>query len=333
MHLQVDDQVPQKKTYEDGVEIIDTHCGKKKEQMRYAMSEILRMVEEYRERGKMTVNDNYATIVAKVERFSAFGCKTAEEYYSKTMKCREYFILFLTVMLVAYIVHVDRQKFERGRFIKVGMKWAHGGAMQFASDITCEFMKGIILGDLDIDGYDTRVHRFLLEVYCAHSRYYVSDESPDLDLFLAFLKVNIANLTVKNTLLFGRIWRIIIGTMPSGAFETSHGNSWIFTFLWFCFLAKQMALHPSKAQQLYDLVFLYYLIIAIYGDDSVFVTHESVYDIFNIHLFVAFIQGDWGFVARDVRDFVPLLTTPSEDGNAKVKGVVFFKKVFDQKTS
>lgn len=324
---------PTIKKHDNGVEIIDTPNGKKQEQMRYAMSEILRMVDEYREEGTMTIRDNYATIVAKIERFSAFGCKSAEDYFAKSMKCREYFILFLTVMLVAYIIHGDRQKFERGKFIKVGMKWAHGGAMKFASDISCKFMDGIILGDLDIDGYDTRVHRVFLELYCAHARYYIADDSPDLDLFLAFLKINIENLTVKNTLLFGRIWRIIIGTMPSGAFETSHGNSWIFTLLWFCFLAHQMSLHPEKADRLYDLVFLYELIMAIYGDDSVFVTHESVYDVFNIWLFVAWLLEAWGVVARDVRDHVPLLSIPSEDGNVSVKGVVFLKRCLIQRPS
>jgi len=41
-----------------------------------------------------------------------------------------------------------------------------------------------------------------------------------------------------------------------------------------------MSIHPEKADMLYDLVFLYQLIIAIYGDDSVFVTDETVYDVF-----------------------------------------------------
>jgi len=212
--------------------------------------------------------------------------------------------------------------------IKVGMRWLHGGAQYFADqmkydDPTMRF------GDGDFTSLDTSIHRVLLELYESQALvYYDEDDSPDFKLFIFLLQKTTGQLSVKIVHIFARIWKIIIGVMPSGAFQTSHGNSWIVGLLFFSYYEMVIAKFPYRAVQLEQAFEAERVEFPDYGDDHIIATGVEIHDIVNENGYASFVHEFFGMEITKIRNDVPFLSVPDGHGGVLIDGAVFLKRRF-----
>jgi len=156
---------------------------------------------------------------------------------------------------------------------------------------------------------------------------------PNRQLLRAFFRICAERLSIKVTHLFGTIWRVIYGGMPSGAFETSHGDSWIVAFLYFLYIRQVMERHPHRVPQIRQLFKLYRVGIVVYGDDHVLYTHKDVNDIINEPGFARFVADYWKMQIRDMNKSKFISVPNRHTGMFDQKGIVFLKRYFIERES
>jgi hypothetical protein len=299
--------------------------GKKLEQVQYAARQIDTAVSEFRERGTFTLPQPHAKVVLKSEVHHAESINV-EHLEKAAAKAREYFIPDLITILLSQTVQGYRQKIERGNVIRIGMDWNKGGMQEFA-----EYFKykdpNMRYITFDISGYDTSVIKLFLEAYSRWAAVYMRFTCPENKaLFFKMLDVATKRLTTKITQMVGNVWRVVDGVMPSGAYETSHGDSWITALVYFCFfeylsstdMEFRARYHKSKLQR--DLM------LAVYGDDNVLGFHKDFEKWFTEHNISFFFLKFANFVIRDFILHKHFLSIPDGRGGIKVKGVVFLQK-------
>jgi len=189
----------------------------------------------------------------------------------------------------------------------------------------------IIFEDGDFKHLDTTIHMTLLFLYVTQAFVYYDFEkmgSVNKVLFKAFLNICAQRLAIKVTHMFGSIWRVVYGGMPSGAYETSHGDSWVVAFVYFLFVASVIKRNPHRASQINALYALRRCGIVVYGDDHILFTHKSVYDIINEKAFANFVKKHFNMLIRDIHA-APFITTVNDStGCIVTPGVVFLKRYF-----
>ena len=160
---------------------------------------------------------------------------TMEEFVRVAENAREFFIPDALTVIMAQLVHAPRQLLERGFLIQIGRDWNKGGMFYFATRFRYDDPDMIYIS-FDISGYDTSVNVFFLMIYSTWSkRYYKFKNSTDEAMYDFFAQEVTSRLSVKITQMIGDIWRILTGIMTSGAYETSHGDSWITALVYICF--------------------------------------------------------------------------------------------------
>jgi len=141
-----------------------------------------------------------------------------------------------------------------------------------------------------------------------------------------YLATNIAARIVN---FFGELWALVVGKMPSGAWETSHGDSFI-VVLWFCcFVVMQAKKAPMNIrQELLRQVATAAMAYAVYGDDSALAQDASeVWMYCNMHLFARWCKVYLGVTLRDIRVKIPFLSD-FLGGQIKKNGLVYLKQRF-----
>jgi len=314
---------------EGGVRIVASATGKKMEQMPYAIGELERTRKILLDNPKYVPQDAAAQISLKDEAFNKYQLPR-EEAERLEYKLRPFYILSLFQLLMAFMVNKFRQTVERGRVIKIGINFWFGGATAFAMSIGADDPE-IIFEDGDFKHLDATIHMILLMLYVTQAAVYFAWNGmteQNVLLLRAFLRICSERLSIKVTHIFSTIWRVIYGGMPSGAFETSHGDSWIVAFLYFLYIRQVMERHPDRVAQIRELFRLFRCGIVVYGDDHVLYTHRDLNDIINEAGFARFVAEFWGMSIRDMHraDF---FTHPSPySGQIEVYGIVFLKRYF-----
>jgi len=310
----------------DGITYVVTPNGTKEDQEYATKKKILEYMEEFRKTGKFDFVDKACCICLKQEVFfnDSIDPKKRAEFY---LKCREFFIMNFRQYMIAYLVLKDRQMFERGKMIKVGLRWLFGGAHYFAdqlqyADPDMRYFDG------DFKALDTTLNRVFLELYVSQAAVYVDKSSVDYPMFLYLLQLATENLSVKAVHIFARVWKLIIGVMPSGAFETSHGNSWIVGLLFFTYIESIKVKYPYKAQLINDKMNEGKIQFPVYGDDHVIGVHKSLSDIINEEGFAKFVNDYCDMEISKIRSNIPFCSTLDDYGNFSEAGVVFLKKYF-----
>jgi len=313
----------------NGISTTASVTGKKMEQLPYAINEIHKVREKFLDDPTFTPQDCAAQVTLKDEVFNKDGLPTveADELHSKV---RPFYILSLFQYLMASMVESFRQVVERGRVIKIGMSFWYGGALAFGMQMGYDD-PDIVFEDGDFRHLDTTLHMILLMIYVVQASIYYDIKNMTSDnakLFSCFLRVSAERLSIKVTHLFGTIWRVVYGGMPSGAYETSHGDSWIIAFLYYLFIALVVHRHPSRRKQIMQLLKYRRIGICVYGDDHITFTHKHVFDIINLKLFSDFCYNYWGMTIRDIHTR-PFFTKPNNrTGLVDSAGIVFLKRYF-----
>jgi len=171
----------------------------------------------------------------------------------------------------------------------------------------------------------------LLELYTYGASVYYDKKATDYDLFLKLMKLTCENLSVKMVHIFGSVWKIMVGMMPSGAFETSHGNSWIVQLLWWSYCEYVIYLHPEIGEA-FEKAFLTHEIEAgVYGDDHNLALRDVLTEYINEVGYAAFVAEFWGMEITEPRE-CNFISVPNDSGNLKYRGVAWLKKYFILRT-
>lgn len=292
------------------------------EQAQYAARVVDQAVFNFRANIPFEWPQPHCKVQIKSEVHHAFTISEAE-FDRITTKAREYFIPDLPTIANSQVVQGYRQKIERGGLIRIGMDWNKGGMQVFAEyfDYENPDMRYITF---DISGYDTSVIKMFLQLYSRWAMvYYKFPSADEKKLFQYLLDQATHRLATKIAQMIGNIWRIIDGVMPSGAYETSHGDSWITALVYFC-MFEYFSATDFEFRKLYkedDSVRL-----AVYGDDNVLGFHKKLLPWFTELKITEFFTGFGNFSLRDFEIHDSFLSIPDGMGGLKHKGVVFLQK-------
>jgi len=223
-----------------------------------------------------------------------------------------------------------RMMFERGPAIRIGQVWWYGGGEEFMKDIGIDD-PDMVFGDGDVRHFDTSINRVLMQIYMASSGiYYDLDKAdPESEVYKRLLRVATRYLVVRVTHFFKEEWRIVIGGMPSGSLNTSHGDSWILGFLICLFIEYTYQTKPPRRRRINVCFYGGKIKIVVYGDDHVLGVSRSIWDIINEKEFAKFLWKFWDMELRDIRNSVPGLSVCDQrTGTIKEAGVVFLQRYF-----
>jgi hypothetical protein len=132
-------------------------------------------------------------------------------------------------------------------------------------------------------------------------------------------------LSTKITNLFGNVWRVIDGVMPSGAYETSHGDSWITALVYTCFI-EWLMIKDLKFREFVRSPLGEQLLLSVYGDDNVFGFPSEFLPWFTKKNFSFFFKEFGNFELRDFEIHDCFCSERDERGEIKKKRVVFLQK-------
>jgi hypothetical protein len=183
-------------------------------------------------------------------------------------------------------------------------------------------------GELDFRSLDKTIKAQLLMIYTSMAAY-PYDKKGDMDVFKKLQNSALRNLTFKVCHMFGSVWKLMFGCMPSGAYETSHGDSWIVVFLYFLFIVHQMNKFPERYSEIEFYLSKRLICLVVYGDDSIYGVPASVEDVIGINLFSDFVRDYFDMETRDLLVFDSMLSVPNTStGRFKVRRTCFLQNYF-----
>jgi len=271
--------------------------------------------------------ERYCKIAFKYE-VTDMMFKFGLEKLAAQLKCREFFIPHFTDFILNQLVFGFRNLVERGNTIKVGFKWWYGGAHVYATELGYP-RKDIKYDTGDVKGQDYTTQQAALRMFAVTALLYINPGAPDYALYLYLLETQMDYLIAKLVNMFGNMWRWVVGTMPSGHFCTSHGNSWILAMYFWSYLCSVHLRNPlakllvRKNGQF--VVGEYFIRFPVYGDNHTLGACVKARKYISYDGFIDYV-GSFGLVIHDIQRDVPLISVPSADGGVKVTGIVFLKR-------
>lgn len=310
----------------DDIKFKVTANGKKRVQAVYSEIQIREMMSEIREtKAPPVLHDRAWVNTFKAEVLAGM---TNEEMKKFNEKVRDFQICSMTLSRSQRMVHSYRQKKERGNHIAIGINLWNGGAHRIAKKMHYN-EKGYTYYTGDFTGLDTTLKAQMLMMYSSFSKYYYNRDHPDYYEFECMLKMVSDNLVFRVNHLYGRTWKTIFGGMPSGAYETSHGDSWIVMYTITMFMLHQGMQNPSRMAAIKRGLLTGEIFFYIYGDDSLWCVKDELTDIINIFEYSRFVEYNFQMHMRDLeetKDFLSLMDPVT--GDLRKKGCVFLSKYF-----
>jgi hypothetical protein len=197
---------------------------------------------------------------------------------------------------------------ERGNHIRIGLNWFYGGALSVADHMNY-YMLAMLWGELDFRSLDKTIKMQLLAIYTSMAGYYYKKDG-DWRIYDKIRNRALRSLCMKIFHVYGGLWRILFGVMPSGAYETSHGDSWIVLFIYFLFFCTVMEEYPQYEQEIMAYLTKKIISIMVYGDDSLYCYPKRLAHILSIHKFAHFVEVYFDMKCRDVEEYDSLFSDP-----------------------
>jgi len=251
-------------------------------------------------------------------------------------KLRTYEIPSQFFIVLETILHNARKIIEVGNMIMVGMKWARGGVDHFADifGVKDGDESEYVFSDADFDKLDKKIHQVYMRMFEDSALVYYNKEDPMYPHMVRIAQYLAQRCSQRITHVFGQLWAVIEGGMPSGRWMTSHGDSWIVGLWFFTFCTMAISTAEEKDRILLERELLLCLVkIVIYGDDHIICIrrHPVVMKYFNIYCFAEWVKKYTGGELRDIRWDVGFESFAS-GGFHTYKGAVFLKQTFVRNT-
>jgi len=235
-------------------------------------------------------------------------------------------IYIMLERLVSQFRHVK----ERGWAIRIGHKWSHGGADTIARclGVTAENMFKKILVEGDIEKFDQGVIEDIINLYYSTMHIHQADDE-ERKVFERITKFLLKVMLNRVTRIFADVWGIIKAGVPSGAYQTSHLDSWamLFYFCIFCVFTMHSETDLEKREKL-EMEFLSVVKAVVYGDDHLYNKGEGLGShYFSGTAFAAFLKTHFNVKLRDLKDGVQFVSK-TRDGWLVDVGATFLKHQF-----
>jgi hypothetical protein len=251
---------------------------------------------------------------------------TEEEYHAWLAKHRLFIIPSAHLILAERLIVYFSKLIEQNTEIKIGFKWPHGGAdflfKGYNLDSNTRFHDG------DFSKLDQTIHQVLMRLFYSTRFQYNSATGPDASVMNWLIDQLVSHVTVRLTHLMEGLWARVTGEMPSGAWATSHGDSWRVLFLWYLFVSCTLA-GMEDEEMLVEIERLFderKIGIIVYGDDHVVILVAYVEEILGEPAFAQWVGTVWNMKIRDIRVGLSLLSEVRNGELVKGKeGVVFLK--------
>jgi len=231
-------------------------------------------------------------------------------------------------LIMERLVSRVRQIMEREGPIRIGSTWTRGGMQMLAELLGVTeaeaFMKLICQGDLK--NFDQSVLAKFVDAYYSTMLVYEKPGTPDYLMKKRIIKFLTDHIVQRITHLFGPIWGIQTGGVPSGCLNTSHMDSWIM-LLYFClFAAFQIHSAPEEERGILEEAMIQKIRFCAYGDDHLWnhTNNETVKRYFSANAFKLFMRT---YLGADVQDQMDELTfcSRAEHGVLTHKGMTHLK--------
>jgi len=251
----------------------------------------------------------------KDENFFDFGKQWSEEQWQRfEEKLRVFNIPCSLYILMERMVSHIRHMRERGWVIRIGHRWSHGGADSLARclgiDLSNCWSPELVEGDAKL--YDQTVAELWTNLYWSTMSNFIDPQSPDYACFEKIVKFLLKNMIVRLTQLLGSIWGATKGGVPSGAYNTSHMDSWIMGMYIILFCVWQVHTAPEEDQEELERDLLAVVALIVYGDDHLYrkgLGKGAIY--FSGSAFVKFMWDHFRVQVRDMKDGVSFASKTS----------------------
>jgi len=301
--------------------------GKKMEQIEWSLVELEKWVHAIINDEPYTPPMGYYKVVIKSEIHLAtgIGADFIASLKKVSLKAREYFIPDVFTINLAMLLHGERHKLERGKLIRIGINWNHGGMHFFATDFkyNLPYMWWFMC---DINHYDKIVKAIdILLCNAATKQWYNFFDEDEEKVYRTFARECGDRTAFKITQLLGNVWRAIFGDMPSGCFQTSNMNSWIagkeFFSLFVWYLLNDFEFRCAFIQCMAAAE----VVVSVYGDDNLSGWNGCLNKWLNEKSLPKFFWEHNGWTCRDIVFTNKFLSTPDGLGNLKEKNAVFLQ--------
>lgn len=245
----------------------------------------------------------------KDENFVGFDKQISDEkWIAWREKLRVFNIPCSIYILMERLVSHIRMFRERGWVIRIGHRWSHGGADTIAKCLgvtldtawICQMCEG------DARLYDQTVVEQWVNLYWSTMANFVDPRSEDYEIFEQIVKFLLKNMIIRITQLFGSVWGFVKGGVPSGAYNTSHMDSWIMAMYFMLFAIYQVNTAPEDEREALELELLTIIMIIVYGDDHLYNKGSGLGAIyFSATNFKSFMKKFFNVEMREVKDGIP----------------------------
>jgi len=224
-----------------------------------------------------------------------------------------------------------RMLLERWGGICIGMKWARGGAHEFAKQfgIKAGLETKKRLGDGDFSALDQTIHYVFLQLFYTLGGIYYNPKKPYYDVMMRVLEYCARQIAARIVHICARMWGLVIGKMPTGAWMTAHGNSFIVLLYFFLFCIMQSYEMSDVLKSYFQEQMLDKTVMArVYGDDHA-QGQDRNYEIeayIGEDQFAKWVSMYVGATIRDIRSDVPFVSPKSCMGHLETENLVMLKQ-------
>lgn len=295
--------------------------GTKAQNATFVQNSVLDFMESCRRGQPEFIDCNYK-VVKKNEPQHASGAPGS--CHKASLKCREYFIPFSSVISLERLLRLFVHLIFRGDTIRIGMSWFFGGAQKLWEHL---YVDGGLADDGDFTKMDKTIKAILLSLHVTGGVMFLdfSKMAPDdVRMYKIALKILSYIRVTKVTRINGNIWVVVKGIMPSGVLETSDGDSWVVAFL-ICMFVEYVREQDPVAAAIIDKFFATHYRAAIYGDDHIKVMGRMLRKYLNENKFAAYVKEFWDMEIREIRTELELLAIIKNDAIVR-DGAIFLKR-------
>jgi len=209
----------------------------------------------------------------------------------------------------------------------LGQIWWYGGAYEFAKENNYDDI-AMVYDEGDISGLDYHMMRPIIELFSMASLLYIKKGAGDYELYKEMLLEATRNLSVKELHLFSNIWVLLIGKMPSGAYETSIADSWYVALMAFSYVWYMIYKNPEKSELILEELRNHRIKFPVFGDDHILGRRKLIAEFVCEKGFGDYSNKYFGLVVKpsSLRLGLKWLSIPDNEGGLAYAGVSFCQK-------
>lgn len=241
-------------------------------------------------------------------------------------KIRLFNIPSAVLIYLERIAGLERHLLERGKQIRIGQKWGHGGSDALAEclGVTPENCWDETIIEGDFKKFDQSIRMVLLKIYRSQTTIHYDETSPDFPILERIVNFILEVTCYRITYLMSQLWVILEGSVASGEFDTSHMDSWITSFVFSGFMMWMLFKTPAEHQEELELYMIAIIKLVCYGDDHLYQVGQAKWSsMFGGDQWAYYCKTFWNMDVRDLKK--TSYCTAHKHGWITKMGVTFLK--------